>query len=385
MTLDSGLSDPYAGPDERPDHPMARPPRVEDSIPRHANPKDGRPKIWLPVDDPTRGVRQRYYSRPSSWGKKVEDTKNLSQWQQRMLLEAILDMGKQSRALVVERAALGPSETDAESKRQHNALIERALGMVEQASRVGTALHTITERWDLGLPVLPPEEFEPHLEQWKEYSSKFDLIETASGRPAVEVFVAFDYCRPGHDPKHWASWVRLAGTFDRIWRGSPCSVCGCRNRIVDLKTGKASSLVYNGGSYAIQEGIYANGEEYVPWPDGTGADRYPLPDICRHEALTISIPSDNALDSQYIPTNIAKGFDRAIGLVPDVKDHRATKDWFAPMIPPRSPWVEIDRAQTVEDMTVIWRRYPMETWNANDGALTTYAHAKVDLIKTGAF
>lgn len=364
-----------------------RPPRVEDLIPRHGNPRDGRPKIWLPD-----GSRMDFYSRPSGWGKKGEDTKNLSLWDVRVKMSGMFDYGRQSRALQLERAALGPSEESVDSKRAHDSLYEKAKDLDETAARVGTALHTITERWDLGLPVKPPDEFVPHLEEWKRLTSNFEIVTLANGAPGVEVFVAFDHLRPGRDGTDKRDWVRLAGTFDRLWRYKPCDVkdafgrkCGRRNYIGDLKTGKASSLQYNGASYGIQEAIYRNSQQYVPWKDGKGADRYEMDDVCPHRAITLSIPSDSGV-GRTIWTNISAGFEAAVGLIPDILDHRKRKDWFADFTPATDPWTAIDRAQTVDEARAVWHAFPDSTlWHADEDALLKYLVAKKELLENGAF
>jgi hypothetical protein len=364
-----------------------RPPRVEDLIPRHANPNDRRPKIWLPD-----GIGMDYYSRPSGWGKKVEDTKNLSLWDGRQFVSGFLDFGHQSRALRLERAALGPSEESAESKRAHNDINQRAKALVESAARVGTALHTITERQDLGLPVTPPDEFLPHLEEWKRLTRNFEIVTLANGKPGVEVFVVFDQLRPGRDGTGKHDWVRLAGTFDRLWRYKPCEVldafgrkCGRRNYIGDLKTGKSTSLQYNGASYGVQEAIYAAGEQYVPWPDGKGADRFPMDDVCPHRAITLSIPSDTGV-GETIWTNIAAGFETAVTLIPDALDHRRRKDWFAPFEPTLDPWTAIDRAGTLKELDAVWPAFPdMTLWRADESALANYAKQKKSALTNGAF
>jgi hypothetical protein len=375
-------------PQRQGDDTFVRPPRVEDVIPRHANPKDKRPRIWLP-----NGEAMKYYSRPSSWGKKAEDTKTLSDWDVRVKMSGMLDYGNQSEALQLERSALGPSEADQGSKQKHNALYEQAKDIVETAARVGTAWHTITERWDLGLPVNPPPKFKAFLEEWKRLTQHFEIVEMPDGRPGVEVFVAFDQLRPGYDGSHWTHWVRLAGTFDRLWRYKPCDViddvtgrkCGRRNYIGDLKTGKESSLKYNGGSYSVQEGVYAYGDQYVPWDDGKGATRTPLPDVCRHRAITLSLPSGTG-QGEVIWTNIAAGYETAVDLIPRIVEHRRRKDWYSVFAPVEDPWTAIDRAHTEKDLNAVWQRHPYkELWAADNGALTQYATARKALIMTGEF
>lgn len=364
-----------------------RPARVEDMVPVHRNPKDGRPRIWLPD-----GTTAKYYSRPSSWGKKVEDSTMLSKWTTRVTVDGFLDFGDQSEALQMEHAALGPSEADQGSKQQHNELNDKAKGLSSQADRVGTALHAITERWDLGLEVHPPRKFQADLEAWKRGTDCFTIVDMPDGRPGVECFVAFDMLRPGaeFDGSHWTHWVRLAGTFDRLWRYKPCDVedengkkCGRRVYVGDLKSGKADSLKWAEASIAVQLAIYAHAKQYVPNPDGKGAIRFDMPDICPHRAITFSLPAGTG-QARVIWTNIVGGLEVAIDLVPRLTAHRRRKDWFADFTPVLDPWTAIDRCQTVDDLVAMWRQFPDKAlWAADDNALLRYATARKQLLTTG--
>jgi hypothetical protein len=370
-----------------------RPPRVEDSIPIHRNPRDGRPKIWLPD-----GSKAIFYSRPSSWGKKVEDTTNLSKWEVRVTVSGFLDFGDQSRALRAERAALGPSEFDSDSKRKHNELNEKAKGLVSSADRVGTALHTITERWDLGLPVDPGDDFRDDLEAWKRATEHFEIATMPNGDPGVECFVAFD--KPRFDPSgspllnKWGyhDHIRLAGTFDRLWKYKPCQAvinaktgerCGRRHYVGDLKSGKNESVQWNGASWGVQEAIYAHGEQYIPWPDGTGATRYPIPDICPHLAITLSLPAGTG-KAQPIWTDIAKGYTAATRIVPEVRDHRGIKNWLSPFTPGPDLYQAIDACTTSEQIRELWRKYPVPDWEENNNALVTYASTRASALDAKA-
>jgi hypothetical protein len=369
-----------------------RPPRVEDSITVHRNPKDGRPKIWLPD-----GSKAIFYGRPSSHGKKVEDTTNLSKWEVRMVVSAMLDYGDQSKAFRAERSALGPSEQDSDSKRKHNELYEKAKGIVSSADRVGTALHTITERWDLGLPVDPGDDFRADLEAWKRLTQYFEIATMPDGRPGVECFVAFDEPRFDKDGSplmnKWGyhDHVRLAGTFDRLWKYRPCLMvinektgekCGRRHYVGDLKSGKNESVQWNGASWGVQEAIYAHGKQYVPWADGLGATRYDIPDVCPHLAITLSLPAGSG-QGQAIWTDIAKGYRAAVETVPAVKDHRNIKNWLSPFTPAPDLYQMIDACTTSDQVRQLYRQHPVPDWTDNDGALLKYASTICDAMDNG--
>jgi hypothetical protein len=361
-----------------------RPPRVEDMIPRHPGENDGRPKIWLPD-----GSKMLYYGRPSSRGKKIEDTRNLSAWEVRVILSAFLDYGDQSEALQIERSALGPSETSTESKRAHDKLYQRAKEMVSTASRVGTALHTITERYDLGLPVIPPAKFKADLEEWKRLTEHFEIATMPDGRPGVECFVAFDQPRfdPNGEPilNRWGyhDHVRLAGTFDRLWRYKPCDICGCQYYVGDLKSGKNESVQYNGGSWGVQEGVYAWSDQYVPAANGLSARRYPIPDVCKHLAITLSLPAGSG-HGEAVWTNIVGGHKATMGLIPEVMTHRnESKKWLKPFIPSPNLWAEVDRCGTPDEIRSLFRKYPTDEWKANDNALIQHASSIIALMNSG--
>jgi hypothetical protein len=376
----------------RPVNGFERPPRVEDRIPVHRNPRDGRPQIWLPD-----GSKAIYYSRPSSWGKKVEDQTNLSKWETRVTLSGYLDFGEQSRALRAERSALGPSEDTSDSKKAHNDLNERAKGLVSTADRVGTALHTITERDDLGLPVNPGDDFRADLEEWRRLTRHFQIATMPNGDPGVECFVATDIPRfnadgsPVINTYGYHDHVRLAGTFDRLWIYKPCMVvidektgekCGRRKYIGDLKSGKLTSVDYNGLSWAVQEAVYRAGKQYVPWSDGQGADRFDLDDVCPHVAITLSLPAGSGKGT-VIWTNIAQGHSVAEGLVPAVKDARKMKNWFVPFEPVPDLYAAIDACRSVSEIRKVWRENPSEEWYANDQALINHADHVAKMIESG--
>jgi hypothetical protein len=361
-----------------------RPHRVEDDIPVHRNPRDGRPLIWLPD-----GSKAIHYSRPSSWGKKVEDTTNLSKWETRVTVSGYLDFGDQSRALRAERAALGPSEATAESKKAHSDLNERAKGLVSSADRVGTAVHTITERDDLGLPVHGGDDFQADLEEWRRLTKEFQIIEMPDGRPGVECFVALDHPRytPDGDPvlnrygHH--DHVRLAGTFDRLVRYKPCEVCGRRVYVLDLKTGKNSSISYNGLSWAVQFAIYGNAVQYLPHADGQGATRLEIPDVCPHKGIAVALPAGTGRGQVYW-VNIGQGFHIGTHLVPLVKDARGMKNWIQPFAPTPDLRRMIDACRTAEEVRQLWYRYPSDEWVADNNALIAYATARRTAIEGGA-
>lgn len=362
MTIDEDLYDPWARPD------LGRPQRTEDLITRDGK---GMPRLWLPD-----GSRQWSYSRPSSWGGKVEDTKNLNLWYTRVIVEAYLDHGDQSRTLRARRAALGPWE---ENKDAHDELNKEAKKTVTFADQDGTALHAMTERNDLGLDVTPPDESLADLQEWRRLTSDFTIVELPDGRPGVEVFVAMDY----EHPTLKTAWgkpyaVRLAGTFDRLWRypAEPCPQCKRVNYIGDLKSGKASSFDWAAAKTSVQEAIYSRGMIYRPNADDTAATRAPLPDVCQHRAITLSLPSGTG-QGRTLWTDISGGFDVAVDLVARVQQHRNRKNWMVDFTPLPDIRRLIDESTTQAEVQALWRRHPGPHW---DEELVAYASARVEQI-----
>jgi len=358
---------------EDPDRPL----RTEDLIPRHGS--HGTPKIWLPD-----GSGMEYYGRPSGWGQDVENAERLAAWRVRKTVEGYLDTGQQGLTLRGERSVLAPPDED---KGGHDKINEKAKNLVFDADRQGTMKHKMTEKYDLGIPFSVVDEYEPVLETWVRLTKYMVIVDLPTGQPGVECFVAMDRQRldmngePMFHPDGEPIMIRLAGTFDRLLRYIPCPICGCRNYIADLKTSSAKGLKYAQRKSGIQLGIYSRAKLYVPWSDGFGADRFDLPDVCLHRGILISIPPDGEGSIHWI--DIARGYFRAVSLIPWAKEHQKENDWMREFTPVPNMWTEIDRARTVPEVQALWRQYPGEQWTENDNALTHYASARIEALNQG--
>jgi hypothetical protein len=359
-------------PDDRedPDRPL----RTEDLIPRHGS--HDTPKIWLPD-----GSGMQYYGRPSGWGACADNEELIAEWSTSKVVEGLLDTGEQGRTLRGERAMLGPRE---ENKGAHKALHKKAKNLVFTADREGTLKHKMTEKYDLGIGFAQVEEYDYVIDEWVRLTRFMPNVHLASGREGVECFVAMDkqrldqYGQPMFDEDGTPIMIRTAGTFDRLKRWTPCPICGKSNRIVDLKTSSVKSFPYAQRKSGIQLGQYGNAEEYVPWPDGKGADRYPLPDVCLHTGILVSIPPDAPGSLHYV--DIARGFFRAVSLIPWIKEHQKEQDWMVEFTPTPNIWLLIDQATTTTEVQALWRQHPGEHW---EGALTKYACARIDTLSKG--
>jgi hypothetical protein len=358
---------------EDPDRPL----RTEDLIPRHGS--HDTPKIWLPD-----GSKMEYYGRPSGHGSPAENEELIVEWRISKVVEGLLDTGEQGKTLRGERSMLGPREHD---KDGHKKLHEKAKNLVFSADREGTLKHKMTEKYDLGIDFVPVEEYDYIVPEWVRLTKYMSIVPLASGKPGVECFVAMDKQRldqhgePMFDHEKQPIMVRQAGTFDRLLRHTPCPICGKRNRIVDLKTSSVKSFPFAQRKSGIQLGIYANAEEYVPWADGTGADRFPLPDVCLHTGILVSIPPD--AEGRLYEVDIERGFFRAVSLVPWIKEHQKEQDWLREITPVPNVWVEIDRATTPSEVQQLWRKHPDAPWTENGNALTNYASARIEALTNG--
>lgn len=353
-------------------NPYERPQRVEDTVPRH--PTNGTPKVWLPDNS-----KQQFYGRPSGWGKKAEDSTNLERWKVRKTVAAFLDFGEQSRALRAERGTLGPVDED---KGKHNQLNEKALRQTNVADQIGTAVHAMTERNDLGERFTCPEEYRGDLEAWRRATQHFEVVTMPSGRPGVEVFVALDYepidglGQPiiNEDTNAPFRPVRLAGTFDRLVRYKPCPICGCRNYILDLKTG---GLVYGQQSHAVQLGIYGGAMEYIHYDDG--GERFALPDVCRHRGIIVNLPAGTG-EAQVKWVNIAWGYRKAVDFIMRLLSYQRMQGLMVDFTPTPDLWGVIDHATSEAEIRALLVTYPGEHWQADDFALAKYAAAKIEFL-----
>lgn len=379
---ESGLYDKYAqrpssrgipplrDPAERddPDRPL----RTEDLIPRHGG--HGQPKIWLPD-----GESMQYYGRPSGWGKDADNSDLLMAWEVRTTVSGYMDFGEQSKSLRLQRSVLPPPDED---KGGHNAMNKRAKRLAFYADEDGSAVHKMTEKYDHGIPFNVIPEFEADLHEWVRLTRFMRILDLPSGDPGIECFVALDtprldqYGQIMRDADGEPIMVRLAGTFDRLVEYIPCDICGLSNYILDLKTSAPKGLAFAQRKSGIQLGIYSRSKLYVPWADGLGAYRYDMPGVCQHRGILVSLPAGTGRGSVHW-INVARGFQRAVYLIPELKSHQAEQDWTREFIPIPNLRVEIDRCTHEDQIRDLWRQYPGDLWKENDNALTIYASQRI--------
>jgi len=189
-------------------------------------PEIPRDRWGRPLVVPPTGGKAIPYTRCTTYVSAVEDTYNLSRWQQRMVALGLSDRRDLQLAVAAHR----------EDKEKINAICEQALEAAKghAAATTGTALHAITETHDRGQEVGSlPEEAQADLNAYVDATS--DLTATM-----IEQFMVMDS-------------LKIGGTPDRVvkYRG--------RRYIADLKTG---SIDYGYLKIAAQLAVYSRCHPY---------------------------------------------------------------------------------------------------------------------------
>lgn len=255
-----------------------------------------RDRYGRPLVIPPDGGRPVPYGRPSSWGKKIEDTYGLEMWQRRMVVVGM----SRTPSLVARACAItaDPKAWTAEDKKQINAIADEAQTAAKsnQAADIGTALHRMTERVDLGETLSDlPEPF------------KSDIAAYTAGMVAHGLLTTPKYveCRMVCDE------LKLAGTADRVVAHAIAI-----QRIFDLKTGDSIEAAALG--YAVQLAIYAHSVLY----DIPTGQRTPL-DLDTSVAYIGHLPAGQARFDLY-EVDIAAGWEAAL-LAADIDQWRKRK------------------------------------------------------------
>lgn len=219
------------------------------------------------VSDPADASKTLRYSRPSSYGKNLDDENALTNWRINRAMQGVA----KSPALAAEVNAC--KDDDKETKA---ALRDKALdrGGAGEAADMGTALHAMTARiedpddvWD------PPEAYADDLNAYMDLLVEYGLMSEM-----VEVHMVNDE-------------FRAAGTADRIYRltkdlvAPSGEIIGAGTLILgDLKTGKSIDLSAPG--FCVQIAIYAGGQLY----DIIEERRLPTPPIDQQWGLLVHLP-----------------------------------------------------------------------------------------------
>lgn len=244
--------------------------------------------------------KNRRASRPSGWGKELDDENALVNWKINRAVEGV------AKNPDLAARAIALKEDDREGWGE---LREQAInaGRGQQAADIGTAIHAMSERWED-----PDDDFDPgdpytaHLEA---YSKELDRLGLVSDLFEYQV-VNTEYM--------------AAGTADRLYRLTrqlivPTGEILPAGTLVvgDLKTGK--KLTYSKPAYAVQLFIYASGERY-----DVETDQFiETPPINQDWAILIHQPSDEPIcEALWVDLRVGK---LGAELVRGVRNWR--KDW----------------------------------------------------------
>lgn len=306
-----------------------------------------------PLITPPDGGTPEAYMRVTTFVKALDDTFHLERWKMRMVA---LGMAAR-RDLVLATLALRDPEAQ-NDKRTLNQLADNAIEAAKGTARAttGTALHSFSERVDLGEPLGDvPDEYVADLDVYRE-------IVRYLGKPlAMEGFCVVDS-------------LRVGGSYDRVWEFTAeglalfeahhgrrlCYPDGSEVQpgdaiIGDLKTGK--SIDFGIGAIAMQLATYANAEDY----DHTLGTRTPVPVTRRDWGVVIHLPAGTGR-AELVFVDLAAGWDTVSTVVPHVHSWRKRKDLAYPFASstsstPRALSLveQLHAAATEEELRTLWQ------------------------------
>lgn len=276
------------------------------------------------LDDPSKWAR---YSRPSSWGKDLDEQSALVNWR--------IDRAMEGVAMDPSIAAMVAANLNMKEGRQERR--ERAIqrGRGDEAADIGTALHAMTHRVEGADGFVVPELYAPDIAA---YLSAKDAAGLDSSY--IEVHLCSDV------------W-RAAGTADRIytatrrlelpgggWLEPGQSVIG------DLKTGALKD--YSIPGYTIQLAIYCDSQFYDVHTD----TRSPLPDGLRTDwGLIVSMPAGTG-KCELLWANLETGRAGA-RIVRDVRAWRNRNDFLVDFRMPEDDVVPVMSMSPQEVIEVV--------------------------------
>lgn len=236
-------------------------------------------------------------SRPSSWGKTLDDQNALVNWKIDRAAEGVA----KDPALQARYSAIKPDDRDEFRKLRELAI---NAGRGDQAADIGTALHAMSERWeDPADDFDPPEEFAKSLRVYSDTLDEWGLVSDM-----IEYHVV---------SRKWGA----AGTADRLYKTTkelmtPDGEIHPPGTLFvgDLKTGK--KLDYSLPGYCVQMAIYADGELY----DVVEDEFLPTPAINKDWGLLVHLPAGEEF-CQLIWCDLGAG-EWGAELVQNVKEWR---------------------------------------------------------------
>lgn len=300
-----------------------------------------RDRYGRPLIVPPGGGKPVPYTRATTFVGVLEDTYNLSRWQQRMVAQGLTS--RPDLMLAVSALPLN-GQMSADDKRTLNGLCEQAMeaAQAHAAATVGTALHALAERHDRGEELGPiPGQYQADIDAYITETAHLDMVQ-------IETFGVHDE-------------LRIGGTWDRI-----VQIDG-RNYIADLKTG---SIEWGIGKIAMQLSVYSRCQQY----DADTGQRTPLPNVHQGRALVIHLPAGKG-QAELVWVDIAAGWE-AVELASRVRAWRARKDLTRPYIKSTTAAVEagtereasaalanaIKAATSMDELNHLWEVHH-QTWS----------------------
>jgi hypothetical protein len=278
----------------------------------------GRPMIM-----PVKGTKRVAYRRATTFVGCLDDTNGLMKWMSR---QVAFGMG-QRKDLVLAAAAADPTDKKKIGEIADKAA-EHAKGVAGDAAETGTALHSLTERIDRGLPLgVVPSEYAADIEAYRAATASIEYV-------GIETFRVHD------------EW-KVAGTADRI------GIIKGRPTIMDIKTG---SIDYP-HKMAMQLAMYARSVPYDIATDKRIADAEPI-DL--NHGIIIHLPAGQGRCDLY-EIDIAVGWGACL-IARQVWDWRGRKDITrqvdvtAPTPTPATWESLILGADSKDRLREIWRR-----------------------------
>lgn len=303
------------------------------------------------LENPQRWVK---YSRPSGFGKDLDDESALVLWR----IDRAMDGVASSPALTAKVAAKLGKKEGRKILREEAILIGRG----DEAADKGTALHAMTHRLEREEGYVAVEPYASDLACYLAHIDEAGLVSEH-----IEVTLCSD------------TW-RAAGTADRIYRATRQLVTPDGSTIEpgqlilgDLKTG--AKLDFSLPGFCVQVAIYVDSVFY----DVNTQERSPLPDGLRTDwGLLVHLPAGTATCSLlWLDLEVGRTGAR---IVRDVRAWRKRQDFAAPFTFPTSDEVAV-LDSTLHDLehNVIDFMEP-ETDDAWAEAMAPWVQARINAI-----
>ncbi len=309
-------------------------------------PEIERDRYGRPLIVPPSGGKKVAYRRCTTFVSCLEDTYNLSRWQQRMVALGLADRPDLLLGVAAHR----------EDKEKLNRLCEDALEAARghAAATTGTAVHALTEIVDRGAPLpVIPDGAAADLEAYRKATAGIEWL-------AIEQGIVVDE-------------LKVHGTPDRIGRLPDGRVV-----VLDLKTG---SVEFGMHKIAMQMAVYAHGAGYVHgYADQapyrlTGDSWYP---VDQDTAVVIHLPAGTGR-CDLLEVDIAAGWE-AVHLAAQVWEWRSRKGLSKPLDLAVDLAGLITLAATPDDLRALYAAHEAE-WTDE---LTALAKARIDSLAATA-